>query len=248
MARLSKAQTKLHNQALDYLSKDVLTYDEKIFVIENWNEGANTNNSELGAFFTPFDYANDFSLEIFGDNVIDLCAGIGVLSFCYYHFRHWNEPIENKPKITCVELNHSYVEVGKKILPEANWIHANVLTDWKEFGKFDFAYSNPPFGNIRSEGSSPNYTGSQFEYKVVDIANELSDGNAAFIMPQTSAPFKFSGNRGYLFDGTKNTKYKAFHEQTGIHLDAGIGIDGSLYTNEWKNTNVLTEVVNIVER
>lgn len=54
MARLSKNQIKLHNEAEEILKKDVLTYDEKIFVLENWNEAATNNNAAAGAFFTPF--------------------------------------------------------------------------------------------------------------------------------------------------------------------------------------------------
>lgn len=38
--KLSKEKIKLHNQAEEYLKKDVLTFDEKLFVLENWNEAA----------------------------------------------------------------------------------------------------------------------------------------------------------------------------------------------------------------
>lgn len=112
MAKLTKEEIKKHNAAIDLLQKDKLTYDEKLFVYENWNEGATSVNSEAGAFFTPFNLANDFGLEIYRDgNVIDLCAGIGMLSFIAYH--------HNRCKVTCVELNPTYYEVGKKLLPEA---------------------------------------------------------------------------------------------------------------------------------
>lgn len=54
-----------------------------------------------------------------------LCAGIGVLSYaaqleCSDRSRCYAD-------ITCVELNPHYVEVGKKVVPEATWICADVL-------------------------------------------------------------------------------------------------------------------------
>jgi len=48
-----------------------------------------------------------------------------------YHFLHttsktdlesWGNENTVIPEITCVEFNPQYVEVGKKLLPEANWI------------------------------------------------------------------------------------------------------------------------------
>lgn len=43
--------------------------------------------------------------------------------------------------ITCVELNPHYVEVGKKVVPEATWICADVLDPFLPdlLGQFDFA-------------------------------------------------------------------------------------------------------------
>ncbi|UQJ95790.1 hypothetical protein ALHIDCOG_00403 [Klebsiella phage CPRSB] len=49
MAKLTKAETKQHNQIMDLVHSDkALTYEEKLFIIENFHEGAFTNNSELG--------------------------------------------------------------------------------------------------------------------------------------------------------------------------------------------------------
>ena len=127
MAKLTKQQVKEHNIAVELLKKDVLTYDEKLTVLEKWNESATSMNSEAGAFFTPTGLAKDFSIEIYeNEKIIDLCAGIGKLAFFAYHYKNCKD-------ITCVELNPLYVEVGKKILPEANWINASIF-DYKDFG------------------------------------------------------------------------------------------------------------------
>ena len=108
MAKLTKAEIKEHNIALRLLEKDVLTFEEKLIVYEKWNESAISLNSEAGAFFTPIDFANDFSLELYNNkSTIDLCAGIGMLSFVAYHYKDCKD-------ITCVEFNPIYCEIGKK--------------------------------------------------------------------------------------------------------------------------------------
>jgi tRNA1(Val) A37 N6-methylase TrmN6 len=143
MAKLTKQEIKEHNIAVELLKKDVLTYEEKITVFEKFYESATSVNSEAGAFFTPHDLANDFSLNIYDKaKTIDLCAGIGMLAFAAYHYRDYTD-------ITCVELNPIYVEVGKKLLPEAKSLNQSIFV-YKEFGHFDQAISNPPFVKIKT--------------------------------------------------------------------------------------------------
>lgn len=143
MAKLTKQEIKAHNIAVELLKKEVLTYEEKITVFEKFNESATSVNSETGAFFTPHDLANDFSLNIYSEaKTIDLCAGIGMLAFAAYHYRDCTD-------IACVELNPIYYEIGKKLLPEAKWINDSMF-NYKEFGHFDQAISNPPFGKIKT--------------------------------------------------------------------------------------------------
>ena len=238
MAKLTKSQTKLHNQACDLLEKDELTFDEKWFVLEHWHEGAEHINGQAGAFFTPVLLARDFSIDVTGPKVIDLCAGIGALSFMYYHCRHHTQD----PQITCVEINPAYVEVGKKVLPEATWICADVFDDQLTLGEFDTAISNPPFGRVKASGRGSNYTGEEFEYKLIDRASELAEWGT-FIMPQNSAGFRYSGAQYY--ERQDNLKYTKFHDQTNLHLEAGCGVDTTYYQDDWKCTNVLCEIVTV---
>jgi hypothetical protein len=239
MAKLTKAQSKAHQEAEALLKKDVLTLDEKIFVYENWNEAAVHDNTRAGAFFTPMDLANDFKLEVAGPRVIDICAGIGILPFCKLHFQH-HEP-ERPPQITCVEINPDYVRVGKKLLPEAEWICADIFEIWRELPRdFTSAIANPPFGNVKHSGRAPRYTGSEFEYKIVDIAAHVAE-YGAFIIPQMSAPFRYSGAPYY--QRHEHERYAKFASQTGIHLDAGCGIDTAFHDDAWKHSTIRIEIV-----
>ncbi len=238
MAKLTKAQAKAHGQAVEILQQDVLSWDDREFVYRNWNEGANHANGAAGAFFTPFDLAFDFAIDAGGGRVIDLCAGIGMLSYainCRSRFA------EAMPELVCVERNYDYVEVGKKLLPEAKWIHADVLDVLEmELGRFDTAISNPPFGNIKRSKNAPRYTGKDFEFHVVDIAAHLAD-HGTFILPQGSSGFFYSGRQNYC----RQTEGKAikFQELTGLHFDAGCGVDTSCFLNEWKGVSPLCEIV-----
>lgn len=234
MARLSKATAKLHQQACALLEKDRLTEDDKWFVYENWQESAKHINSLAGAFFTPTGLARDFALEIAGGPIIDLCAGIGVLSFMAYHYAHH----EKKPRMVCVEKNPDYVAVGKKLLPEAEWICGDVF-DLPDLGRFGTAISNPPFGAVSKSGKGPRYTGSEFEYAVIDIASDLAD-YGAFIIPQNSAPFEYSGKQNHSIVETEKTK--KFFDQTNIYLRAGCGIDCEYHRDGWHFTAPAVEV------
>jgi len=240
MAKLTKAQAKAHAQACDLLTKPVLTEEDKDFVLKNWNEGANHINGAAGAFFTPYDMAFCFTIDAigqggYGGRIIDLCAGIGMLSYACWHRSH------HKARITCVERNPDYLAVGQKILPEAEWILADVLDVLDmDLGRFDIAISNPPFGKIKRARNSPRYTGAEFEFHVIDIAAHLAD-EGAFIVPQMSAGFNYSGKQHY--ERQKDGKAVKFQELTGLHFDAGCGIDTAFYQNEWKGVSPLCEIV-----
>jgi hypothetical protein len=57
---------------------------------------------------------------------------------------------EGFTELTCVEINPRYFEVGRKLLPEARWINADVF-DWRtlDLGRYDVAIANPPFGRVK---------------------------------------------------------------------------------------------------
>lgn len=240
MAKLTKAQAKAHQQACDLLAKDVLSEDDKLFVLENWQESANHVNSAAGAFFTPYSLALDLAFDVGEGRIIDLCAGIGTLSrglLDRYPFG------EQRNEIVCVEINPAYVDVGRKIVPEATWICADVFDVLgMDLGVFDAAISNPPFGRIkRAEGKgAPRYTGAEFEFHILDIAAHLARWGV-FIVPQMSAGFDYSGQSHYK----RQTAGKAveFQSKFGLHFEAGCGVDTAVYRDDWHGVAPTVEIV-----
>jgi hypothetical protein len=229
--KLSKAQIKAHNQVIDLVHSDrPLKDEEKEFILDNFHEGATNINSATGAFFTPRQLARDFAIEVGGGDVIDLCAGIGGLSYAVEH---------KCDSLTCVEINAEYIEIGKRILPYANWIHSSVF-DVNYDSLWDYAISNPPFGSIKENSFEGKYTGSQFEYKVMEVASRIAYFGA-FIIPQMSANFRFSGSQ--YFKEEESDKAKKFREQTGIVMGPNCGIDTAMYKDEWKGVSPICEIV-----
>lgn len=235
MAKLSKQQAKDHEEAERILTKPKLTDDDRQFVIENWQESATHVNSTAGAFFTPWGLATDAMIELGGSqfrgSVLDLCAGIGTLSLAA-------QTMSNASRIVCVEINPAYAAVGRKMVPDAEWVEGSIFdhTDW---GHFDHAISNPPFGKIKRDGNSPRYKGSEFEYHVIDIAAHHAE-YGTFIIPNASAGFELSNDFGYR--RLDQQKYQTFVKQTGIALDAGCGVDTRVYAEEWHGVSPNVEI------
>jgi len=100
------------------------------------------------------------------------------------------------------------------------------------------------FGTIKtSQAATGSYRGSEFEYKVITHGATLA-WYGVWIVPQGSAGFVYSGARHY--DRRDSSKYKKFTQQTGGYtLEAGCGIDTSIYRDQWHGTNVVCEVVTV---
>jgi hypothetical protein len=233
MAKISKEAAKRHKQALDLVHSDKrLSLDDRYFILENFNESASHMNGLAGAFFTPEGLARDLSIEVCGGgSIIDLCAGIGGLAFACR---------DKATRIVCVELNPEYAQVGMRVMPEAEWIIGDVFS-LGDIGHFDWAISNPPFGAIKTGSSDKGaYTGAKFEYRVIEVASTLAD-NGTFIIPQQSAPFRYSGQQSY--SECVEQECAKFMKQTGILLGSNCGLDTSSYLNEWKGVSPMCEIV-----
>ncbi|MDQ0510903.1 methyltransferase [Ancylobacter amanitiformis] len=241
MAKLTKSQAKHHAAAVDLLRKDRLTDDQREFVLRNWREDANHVNGTAGAFFTPLDLALDFTIEVNGRRIIDLCAGIGCLALACHWRNGWNEPPR---EIVCIEKNPDYVAVGRKLLPEAQWICADIFELpflAADLGRFDIAISNPPFGAVRRAGrNGPRYRGNAFEYHVIDLAADVADAGT-FIIPQSSAPFRYSGRP--CFERREEPGYLDFKKATGITLQHNCGMDCNVHKDGWRGVSPTVEIV-----
>lgn len=238
MAKLTKSERKDHDEACALLAKDgLLTVEERWSILKKWQESAENVNSAHGAFFTPVGLARDFAVEVLGTRILDLCAGIGTLSFMAALYAGREDAVD----ITCVESNAQYLAVGKRILPQARWIQADVFDLPAGLGDdFDCVISNPPFGQTPRSGKGPTYTGAHFEYHVIDIAAGLGR-YGVFIIPQQSAPFRLSGVQS--FSEELSRKAKDFHKQTGLVLEPGCGVDTSLYRQDWHGVAPAVEIV-----
>jgi hypothetical protein len=197
MGKLTKQQAKQHLRACELVAlQRPLDEEEQMFVLEHWRESSTAVSSLEGAFFTPLDLARDFALQVWRRRIIDLCAGTGRLSWaCRSRFVHdWERP--PTPEFVCVEKNPAYVAVGRRVLPEATWICADICDlAHMDLGAFGTAIANPPFGRMRRNSDGPRYRGPLFEYHVIDLAADLAR-RGVFLVPQSSAPFRCSGRPG----------------------------------------------------
>ncbi|WP_329375801.1 methyltransferase [Streptomyces sp. NBC_01483] len=238
--KLSKEQAQKHKQACELVAEERdLTEEEREFVLDHYHESANTGRALDGAFFTPAELAGQLHLVIPGERIIDLCAGIGRLAWHARDsvIRRW----ENLPprEIVCVEKNPEYVRVGRRILPEATWICADVLdVPGMNLGPFDCAISNPPFGRIKRSGNAPGYRGPLFEFHVIAVAETLAR-RGAFIIQRESAPFHIENG----FVRQDSPAYERFHRETGIKLRPNPGIPTDEYRDQWRDASPAVEIV-----
>lgn len=249
MGRLTKSEMRRHEQALKYLevlpvTKNLDQREEmELFVLENYDHAYSSgpNVVNAGIFFTPIDLAKDFRIEAQGHNtIIDLCAGIGHLSYWLQDWVKWEEL-----ELVCVEIDPEFVEVGKVLVPNATWICYDILDpqfpDLFQKKKFSLAISNPPFGKNLYLKETPhlNYRGSSFEFKAIEVASKISR-NGAFIIPQGSSPIIHYPEDGKSSVNISND-YIKFNSETGIYIEANCGIDAN--GHRWKGASPKVEIV-----
>ncbi len=94
-------------------------------------------------------------------------------------------------------------------------------------------------GSVSRDWTGPRYTGREFEYHLIDLAADHAD-HGAFIIPQQSAGFRYSGVQQY--DGTGSKQSQVFEKKTGIALEIGCGVDTSLYAADWHSVSPRVEI------
>ncbi|MGW5441564.1 methyltransferase [Nocardia asteroides] len=243
MGRLSRRDATAHRDALGLvgLRRD-LDEEEKRFVFTHFQESAGATGPPAGAFFTPADLADCMSVDVVGPRVIDLCAGIGALAFaCRDNPGERSRGLPTR-ELVCVESNPEFVAVGKKLVPEATWVCADVFELGRQrWPRFDTAIANPPFGNHARRGDAPGYRGPRFEYHVIALASHLAR-SGVFLVPQTSAPFHYSGHQRMRED-QGDAEYRRFCSGTGIVLEPGCSVDTAFHDPYWHQPAPRTEIV-----
>ena len=248
--KLSKQDRKTHEQALALLnSGKSLTFDDAEFVHRHLRPDATTDIGKGSAFFTPWEIAADFQIETRSSErcpikVLDLCAGFGILSHQkFLRMRAYGNPL---PEVTCIEINPEYVEIGRKLFPEAEWICIDVLDVDRVLAgrRFDEFYSNPPFGAISkpSWGDRPGRKPVRWEYAVAEIGMRYAE-HGTMICQQGITSWKMSGCQSFV--EVDNPVYKKWSGESGLVLANNCGIDCS--HTPFKGANVTVDIC-VVER
>ncbi len=249
--KIPKRELKRQNELLELLKKESLTREEIEIIYEEFNPGMISEVGSAGAFFTPLGLARDCALFTpRSGHIVDVCAGIGVLSRALFDYDSYDKKIKS---ITCIEINPKYVEIGRKLCPRAKWICSDAFDQdlWKELTKdlkdnrFDSCVSNPPFGRIKSLHQSDwlSYQGNK-DLEVLELCLRFAK-NGYFILPVGSSPFKFSGELFYKEQMGRELK-RFIKGQTMPFTMTADGIDCDVHKDGWKNLNgIKVEAVNI---
>lgn len=198
MAKLSKLAWRDHEEANRILTKDRLTDDEREFVLDHWTPLATNRTDVAGIYFTPVNMAQEMAVFMpdWG-RIVDLCAGIGRLSWALCQHTRFYSKIK---EIVAVEINHEFVEIGRKILPDVRWVQGNVFDQglWHDLGAFNYAIGNPPFGRVKTRNETDwlRYQGDA-DLMTAEVAMRITDAGATLILPQMNCPFEYSGQRHY---------------------------------------------------
>lgn len=249
--KLTKAQLKLQKEVEVFLEKDNLTIEDKELIYEKFNEGAIADVTTDSAYFTPLDMAYDFALFAGRHGVcVDMCAGFGVLSFCARIRDTYEKNIKHQ---ICIERNPKFIEIGKKLLPEADWIQGDMFDKslWDgivaKYGKIDCIVSNPPFGKVTKtdcDRSWLKYKGADLDMAAIEIALMYAD-YVDMILPSGSCTFQYSGRPYY--QEKENRKVDKLRKDTGLNFIMSCdGVDTSVY-EKFKNTPISVECVNILK-
>lgn len=250
MSRLTKPEIRQHIQAIEYIKElpTVTGLDMKeqyeLYVLEKFDPSYSSAHLVVnaGIFFTPVELAKDFRVEAQGHkSIIDLCAGIGHLSYWMQDWIKWDDL-----RLVCVEINPEFVAVGKVLVPNATWICADILDPefpikYLDQENFSIAIANPPFGKNMAMKKTHhlNYTGGSFEFKTIEIASKIAR-SGAFIIPQSSSPIIHYPEHGKS-SSNHSKEYLKFHKETGITLECNCGINAN--GHEWRGAAPKVEIV-----
>lgn len=245
--KLTQSQLKQHEAAIELLKKDELTEEDKEFVINHWQPRAHAK-TKYSAFYTPTDLVHSVAIEANVQqpkdvHILDLAAGIGSLAFAVS--RVIGSDRSRKVHLTCVELDATSIAVGKKVLPEAEWIEMDLSYShqFAELPKADLFVSNPPFGSLPRNMVGGNTAQHLWEYYIAQMGMTRC-WYGVMIVPANVLPWRLSGKQ--TFEEVANPRYEKWSQATGLRLSPNCGIDTTI-GEQFLATNITVEIA-CVER
>lgn len=266
MARATKAELDKHEEAeqLIFGTDRQLTIDETDFVYDNWLPYVATRVDVSGAFFTPYPIAMVLAQHTAQEGrVVDLCAGTGILIWAMLCRAGWGRPdYSSFEGFVAVEFSETYVTVGKRLLPEVEWITGDVfdIDLLYKIGRFDHAVTNPPFGRVRANKGKASWLKYQGDnaLMVVEVGLRIADTLVA-ILPQNILPYECQ--RGYgctqwrghydykscTFMPRKEYAPKECQQFTNVYPSAYFyhSSQDLAEVGEWKGANPRVEIVSV---
>lgn len=181
--KLTKQQTKAHDEVMALLSlQRSLSRDEIAQCYRDYIPGATNNIGKGGIFFTPPDLARDFACcTVDRGRVLDACAGTGILAWRMFE----QSPNADRLHVTCVETNPEFIEVGKRLLPQAEWVRGDMfdLSFVKSLGTFSQGVSNPPYGRVPTVACKWTTFRGSAHLMMAEILLRLCERSADMIVP-----------------------------------------------------------------
>jgi len=234
MAKLTKPQLRLHKQCEELISlQRDLKFEEVDFVLDNWMPSAGDVTSGQ-AFFTPEHIAYGLAMCTYHDgHIIDMCAGIGRLS--WEVLRH-NLSNPDFLEVSAIENNPDFVRVGKKLMPQVNWVEGSIFEKsvWEQLSTASSFITNPPFSLEKIKGEKYLSLRSSGLFAVLEAGlRNTSEHAGTAILPKSAIPW------GYK-NGSIPHQLKMFMDaecvfKNGTHwteepFDTSIGEDGFIDT------------------
>ena len=214
-------------------------------MFDNYHPGACNNIGSGGQFFTPVALAGTVAIWARGGKrYLDLCAGIGVLSYCQSEVSR-----ADGVEIVSVEQNPEFVKVGRKLLPNVTWIQGDAYDQSviESLGLFDVGISNPPYGHVKTvngQASSWLHKNSAHLQAAEILARRCKRG-AIMLIPGTDHDMQdLRGPRDNFGAGNAiSESYKRFTENVpGWHITPE-SVDLSCY--EWRGASPKVTMVNL---
>lgn len=242
--KLTKIEIKEHKEIEKLLKQDKLIEKERDFIYDHFLPHNITNNAqEDGSFFTPQSISGALAAmcDCDGSIVIDLAAGIGSLSYGLISSNR------NLKKLICVEKNENFIEIGKKLLPEAIWICGDIYAESTAVKlkklKADWVISNPPYGLHLKKKEHLKYCGSS-DLMAVEVATSLAP-DSMFIIPMNNVPFTdyktlFTSKNNKISPSLRS--FMATHQHIKFN---SVSVDMSVYEKDWRDGIGSVELVHL---